>query len=103
MIGPHPKQQKFLSHRDHPHQPLPTSADYEESSDSDVEIIEWIGSVPRADEENMLEPVDVPMINIEEWSDDEGDIYSHDEQNFAVSSLVKKEGDDPQVSVWFFN
>ena len=79
--------------------PLPTSADREESSNSDVEIIERIGSVPRADEENMSEPVDVPMINIEERSDDEEDIYSHDEWNFALSSPVKKEGDDPQVSV----
>ena len=34
--------------------PPPTSADCEESSNSNVEIIEWIGSVPRVDEENML-------------------------------------------------
>ena len=46
----------------------------------------------------MSEPVDVPMIDIEEQSDDEGDIYRHDEWNFALSSLVKKEGDNPQVS-----
>ena len=66
--GPAPLNNKSSSHTKTVciNLPLPTSANREESSNSDVEIIEWVGSVPRVDEENLLKPVDVPMIDIEE-------------------------------------